>query len=837
MNAADIFSALTTFATGQTGAPFSDFNSFDPTGRLTASVLDDPNHSYVSTSTYAYSPDGKTVTITTTDPSGYVTQTTTDTVNTFTGAASEDVKNLNHQGAVLNEQVISTPSSSSVINDTVSGTGGVVTTSGENITLNANTSATVAGSADVVGFGGSGDTVNANGETIKTNSAGETGEVINGSNNTVTESTSSSIQVNGNNDAISVGAAGYVRVSGNADTVNAVHGTVDLGPNTSATVTGTGNTIGFSGSGDTLTTSSETVKTNQANDVGELLVGSNDTVTESSGCAVVINGNNETVTLASGAYVGLNGTGEVVNATGASMDLGSNSGATVNGVGNTVGFDGTGDTLKVSGSTVVADINNATGETLNGSNDTVNETSGSSIVVNGGSDVITLASGAYVLVNGVSNTINANGNHIDLAGNSSVVVNGAGDTVGLSGIRDTVTASNDVIVTNSSNEVTEVLYGNSDIVTLSAGSSISVTGNSDTLNLVAGDTVTSLAGSQEDIYGTGAMITLTGANTSVTDFGSGNRISATTGDTVGATNDTIILQNANDNITVNGIYDTFTSGTAGDVVIDNLPTTGSVVDTWVNGVEQSVDYTGTNGTGTIDGYGANGPPDPVILNLNGGQVQTTSLSASIAYFDMQNDGYKERTGWATTGEGMLVYDPTNPDARITHDSQFVAGTSVLQGMDSNHDGVLNVSDSAWKDLRVWVTDGTANFKEGQLQTLSGLGISSITLDAAQNIQNNNGNTVLSESTFTWANGNTGDLDGVALATGAPRSGLSASSLPLQTLVGVGSLNLLIQRMAALTDGEGGGELNFLRNSEDEFSGLLATPAGRVSAMLNHGMQA
>ncbi|WP_410210319.1 hypothetical protein [Aquirhabdus sp.] len=155
--------------------------------------------------------------------------------------------------------------------------------------------------------------------------------------------------------------------------------------------------------------------------------------------------------------------------------------------------------------------------------------------------------------------------------------------------------------------------------------------------------------------------------------------------------------------------------------------------------------------------------DPIILNLQGKPVETQSLSASFTYFDMQNNGQAVQTGWATAGEGMLVYNPSNPDGAVTQDSQLVAGFSVLQGMDSNSDGVFNSQDQAWKDMRVWITDGTGHFNAGQLHSLDQLGIKSINLNSSHVNQDNNGNTILDNSTFTWANGMQGEIAGVNLA--------------------------------------------------------------------------
>ena len=154
--------------------------------------------------------------------------------------------------------------------------------------------------------------------------------------------------------------------------------------------------------------------------------------------------------------------------------------------------------------------------------------------------------------------------------------------------------------------------------------------------------------------------------------------------------------------------------------------------------------------------------DPVILNLKGGPVQTVGVQNSPAFFDMMNDGQKVQTGWGTAGEGYLVYDPANTGS-VTDDASLVQGFPELAKLDSNGDGVLNASDSAWSSLKVWVDQtGTGNFQSGQLELLAQLGITSINLNATQESVDNNGNTILADSSFTYANGSTGDIAGANL---------------------------------------------------------------------------
>src|SRR5204863_9775751 len=47
---------------------------------------------------------------------------------------------------------------------------------------------------------------------------------------------------------------------------------------------------------------------------------------------------------------------------------------------------------------------------------------------------------------------------------------------------------------------------------------------------------------------------------------------------------------------------------------------------------------------------------PVILNLSGSGINITPRQDSNAFYDVDGDGFTERTAWAGPGDGMLVID-------------------------------------------------------------------------------------------------------------------------------------------------------------------------------------
>lgn len=182
--------------------------------------------------------------------------------------------------------------------------------------------------------------------------------------------------------------------------------------------------------------------------------------------------------------------------------------------------------------------------------------------------------------------------------------------------------------------------------------------------------------------------------------------------------------------------------------------------------------------------------DPVILNLQGGKVHTQSLATSKASFSMQADGQPVKTGWATAGEGMLVYDAAHSGI-VKNEDSLVSGFDALKALDSNGDGKLDASDAAWSDLKVWVDQGgTGQFNAGSLYGMAQLGIASIDLRARHMNQNDHGNTILDDSSFTRSDGTTGDIAGVNLSFN-PMSNLNTVQTQAST-----QLNQLIGAMAS-----------------------------------------
>ena len=159
--------------------------------------------------------------------------------------------------------------------------------------------------------------------------------------------------------------------------------------------------------------------------------------------------------------------------------------------------------------------------------------------------------------------------------------------------------------------------------------------------------------------------------------------------------------------------------------------------------------------------------DPLLLDLSGKGVGLTGIEEGVL-FDIDNSGSLRRSGWADRLTGMLVHD--NGSGQVSNVSQlfseyyggkagsdgssgetpFKDGFAALASVDANADGVINVEDAVWAQLKVWVDgnhDGRAD--AGELRALQEHGISQIKLGQVEPVgEVRQGNEVISRGAFT-----------------------------------------------------------------------------------------
>src|SRR5450830_1438648 len=801
--------------------------------------------------------------------SSILTASSSGTTQVSDASGNQLVLNISGVGGALSDEtILSTASGQTGV--FYGGQGGTIDLSNSSVTLSANSQATITGIGNAITAQNNASvelasqtigniiTMATNGTVVvddgaqctvsnaTTISAGNnTAVTVEGTGTTVTAGTSSTINVtsNSNNDIVTAGANGSVSVAdGDHGTViNASNSGVTLGNNTSTTI---------NGSGDRTTGGGNDVVTQNGSGTANLGAGS--TITETANNAqLVVAGDNLTAHAA--------GQGDTLETTGnhsLADTSGNNSFAITTGANSEAHSSGDHAMAETTGYGSLA-------ETTGNGSEAITSGYGSLAVTNGiGSEALTHGQSAEAITNGYGSLAETSGN------GSEALTFGANAEAYTSGDNALAETGGDSSVAETIGNASEaVTYGQSaEAVTNGYGSLAETNGNySEALtNGQSAEAVTHGYDSLAETSGSGSEALTFGANAEA--YTSGDNALAETGgdssvaETIGNASEAVTYGQSAEAVTngygslaeTNGNYsEALTNGQSAEAVThgyDSLAETsgngsealtlgsdseaytsgsGSLAET--EGADSPAVSVGGDSPAETGGQDPEPPPfddpdpfddDPVLLNLKGGKVQTTSLSGSGTYFDMQNNGQKVQTGWATAGEGMLVYDPNNTGT-VTDDANLVAGFGALSTLANQTGGVLDASNSLWNELKVWVDPtGDANFQQGQLYSLSQLGISSVNLASTAEQVNSNGNTILNDSTFTWNNGTTGDIAGVNLAfnPNAVENTVTAAASSDPALSG--SLNNLIQSMAAFTDGSTGIDPAFSPASANADSFLL-----------------
>jgi large repetitive protein len=165
---------------------------------------------------------------------------------------------------------------------------------------------------------------------------------------------------------------------------------------------------------------------------------------------------------------------------------------------------------------------------------------------------------------------------------------------------------------------------------------------------------------------------------------------------------------------------------------------------------------------------------PIVIDLDGDGVEFAPLAAGVT-FDYAGDGTPGGTAWAGGDDGLLAID-LNGDGIVNDGSEIVFGgngLTDLQGLaityDSNHDGVLSASDTAFAQFGVW-QDANSNgvTDAGEFNSLVELGITSIDLvsDGVSYTAADGDVVVHGTGSFSWADGTSGTLADASFATSA-----------------------------------------------------------------------
>ncbi|MCZ6167988.1 calcium-binding protein, partial [Campylobacter ureolyticus] len=181
-----------------------------------------------------------------------------------------------------------------------------------------------------------------------------------------------------------------------------------------------------------------------------------------------------------------------------------------------------------------------------------------------------------------------------------------------------------------------------------------------------------------------------------------------------------------------------------------------------------------NGNGLIKDDDQDNDPDPereaspIVIDLGNDGINSHALNYTIN-FDLDNNGFKEATGWVSGDDALLAIDKNNngiidngselfgnksiSDSAFSYtNSSLNNGFETLKSYDTNNDGIIDSQDAEFDKLLLWQDkNGNAITDNGELIKLSDK-VSSIDLNYTNTDINNNSNTIKQTSTATLNNG-------------------------------------------------------------------------------------
>ncbi|NLG02720.1 MAG: hypothetical protein GX567_02600, partial [Clostridia bacterium] len=156
--------------------------------------------------------------------------------------------------------------------------------------------------------------------------------------------------------------------------------------------------------------------------------------------------------------------------------------------------------------------------------------------------------------------------------------------------------------------------------------------------------------------------------------------------------------------------------------------------------EKQHDDNGSSNSNRYSSATAAQPPrDPLVIDLGTSGINLSTVEAGV-HFDIDKNGFAEKTAWTDGEDGFLALDRNGNDiiddgGELFSDHVIMSdgrtssdGFEALADLDEDGNGIIDANDSRFTDLRVWIDSVRDGFSaDNEIKTLAELGITSIVL--------------------------------------------------------------------------------------------------------------
>lgn len=138
------------------------------------------------------------------------------------------------------------------------------------------------------------------------------------------------------------------------------------------------------------------------------------------------------------------------------------------------------------------------------------------------------------------------------------------------------------------------------------------------------------------------------------------------------------------------------------------------------------------------------PRDPLVIDFGKSGIELKSVEHGVN-FDLDNNGFAEKTAWIGMEDGLLAYDRNNNgkidnggelfgDQVVMKDGSLSAsGFEALKELDEDDNLLIDSEDSVYSQLRIWIdVNHNGKSENEELKDLEQSGIVSISLDYKEN---------------------------------------------------------------------------------------------------------